>query len=589
MKVTSISRKLLTRVLSVYFVLTICVTGVQIAAEYFYTKSHINSELLTLQKTISGSLTRAVWELNTQQAIDISEGLIAIPLIKGITVTDEANNIITQLGEVLSGSNQIAQDNLTGLANFNPLSEYQSISSLSDGLFGHSFPLIFEFSGRTTTVGTVTLLSSNDVIFSRIDVGIYFLIGNAMVKTAFLVFLFLVAFTKLLTEPLQELIDQMKQLDLNDPEASKFHMINAEKNELSILEDAYNNLIDELIEFQEKLSLSERETSFANEKLDEQNLALEQEVAKKTSTLSSTLLRMEVQQKEMLTQQKQLTEENNRRRKTETTLITTNKDLKSSIQELSKAQDRLLEAEKMASLGQLSAEVSHEINTPIGISITSTSYLSDSINKLNQDINDQKLSKRTIDLFIANAQQSVALLSNNLQRSAELITSFKQVAVDQTNDKVRLISVAKYLDEIIQSIHPKLKKTTHRIKVNCDPHIEVYSHPGAIAQIIINLLINSIIHGFNEINRGEMTIDITLEHHQLIINYRDNGVGLKQDELALLFNAFYTTKGEQGGTGLGTHIIKNLVEDTLNGSIHAESKLGEGLYYQITLPDMRYS
>jgi C4-dicarboxylate-specific signal transduction histidine kinase len=298
---------------------------------------------------------------------------------------------------------------------------------------------------------------------------------------------------------------------------------------------------------------------------------------------------MEVQQKEMLTQQKQLTEENNRRRKTETTLITTNKDLKSSIQELSKAQDRLLEAEKMASLGQLSAEVSHEINTPIGISITSTSYLSDSINKLNQDINDQKLSKRTIDLFIANAQQSVALLSNNLQRSAELITSFKQVAVDQTNDKVRLISVAKYLDEIIQSIHPKLKKTTHRIKVNCDPHIEVYSHPGAIAQIIINLLINSIIHGFNEINRGEMTIDITLEHHQLIINYRDNGVGLKQDELALLFNAFYTTKGEQGGTGLGTHIIKNLVEDTLNGSIHAESKLGEGLYYQITLPDMRYS
>jgi C4-dicarboxylate-specific signal transduction histidine kinase len=589
MKVTSISRKLLTRVLSVYFVLTICVTGVQIAAEYFYTKSHINSELLTLQKTISGSLTRAVWELNTQQAIDISEGLIAIPLIKGITVTDEANNIITQLGEVLSGSNQIAQDNLTGLANFNPLSEYQSISSLSDGLFGHSFPLIFEFSGRTTTVGTVTLLSSNDVIFSRIDVGIYFLIGNAMVKTAFLVFLFLVAFTKLLTEPLQELIDQMKQLDLNDPEASKFHMINAEKNELSILEDAYNNLIDELIEFQEKLYLSERETSFANEKLDEQNLALEQEVAKKTSTLSSTLLRMEVQQKEMLTQQKQLTEENNRRRKTETTLITTNKDLKSSIQELSKAQDRLLEAEKMASLGQLSAEVSHEINTPIGISITSTSYLSDSINKLNQDINDQKLSKRTIDLFIANAQQSVALLSNNLQRSAELITSFKQVAVDQTNDKVRLISVAKYLDEIIQSIHPKLKKTTHRIKVNCDPHIEVYSHPGAIAQIIINLLINSIIHGFNEINRGEMTIDITLEHHQLIINYRDNGVGLKQDELALLFNAFYTTKGEQGGTGLGTHIIKNLVEDTLNGSIHAESKLGEGLYYQITLPDMRYS
>lgn len=589
MKVTSISRKLLTRVLSVYFILTICVTGVQIVVEYFYTKSNINSELLTLQKTIRGSLTRAVWELNTQQAIAISEGLIAIPLIKGITVTDEANNIITQLGEVLSAPKQDSQENLTQLTGISALSGHQSISSLSDGLFGHSFPLIFEFQDRTTTVGTVTLLSSNDVIFSRIDVGIYFLIGNAMVKTAFLVFLFLLAFTKLLTEPLQELIDQMKQLDLNDPEASKFHILNAEKNELSILEDAYNNLIDELVEFQEKLSLSQRETSLANDKLDEQNFALEQEVAKKTSTLSSTLLRMEVQQKEMLTQQKQLTEENNRRRKTETTLMNTNKDLKSSIHELSKAQDRLLEAEKMSSLGQLSAEVSHEINTPIGISITSTSYLSDIINKLNQDINDKKLSKRTIDLFIANAKQSVALLSNNLQRSAELITSFKQVAVDQTNDKVRIICVAKYLDEIIQSIHPKLKKTTHRIKVSCDPHIEIYTHPGAIAQIIINLLINSIIHGFNDINRGEMTIDISLENHQLIIDYRDSGIGLKPDELAQLFNAFYTTKGDKGGTGLGTHIIKNLVEDTLNGSIYAKSEIGQGLSYQITIPDMRYS
>jgi signal transduction histidine kinase len=589
MKVTSISRKLLTRVLSVYFVLTICVTGVQIVVEYFYTKSNINSELLTLQKTIRGSLTRAVWELNTQQAVAISEGLIDIPLIKGITVTDEANNIITQLGEVLSIPNQRSQENLTQLTSLTALSEHQSISSLSDGLFGHSFPLIFEFQDRTTTVGTVTLLSSNDVIFSRIDVGIYFLIGNALVKTAFLVFLFLLAFTKLLTEPLQELIDQMKQLDLNDPEASKFHILNAEKNELSILEDAYNNLIDELIEFQEKLSLSQRETNLANDKLDEQNFALEQEVAKKTSTLSSTLLRMEIQQREMLTQQKQLTEENNRRRKTEITLMNTNKDLKSSIHELSKAQDRLLEAEKMSSLGQLSAEVSHEINTPIGISITSTSYLSDIINKLNQDINDQKLSKRTIDLFIANAKQSVALLSNNLQRSAELITSFKQVAVDQTNDKVRLICVAKYLDEIIQSIHPKLKKTTHRIKVNCDPHIEIYTHPGAIAQIIINLLINSIIHGFNDINRGEMTIDISLENHQLIIDYRDNGVGLEPDALAQLFNAFYTTKGDKGGTGLGTHIVRNLVEDTLNGSIYAKSEINQGLSYQITLPDMRYS
>jgi len=580
MKRTSISRTLLTRVLSVYFILTISVTGIQIIAEYFNTKSHINSELLTLQKTISGSLTRAVWELNTQQAVDISEGLIAIPMIKGITVTDEANNVITQLGEILSTPSQTSKDS------FN---EHQSISSLAEGLFGHSFPLIFEFSGRTTTVGTVTLLSSNDVIFSRIEVGIYFLIGNAIVKTTFLVFLFSLAFTKLLTDPLQELTDQMKQLDLHDPEASKFHIMNNEKNELNILEDAYNNLIEELVEFKDKLSLSQRETNLANDKLDEQNLLLEQEVARKTSTLSSTLLRMEVQQKEMLEQQNELKAENNRRRKTESTLMTTNKELKNSILELSKAQDRLLEAEKMASLGQLSAEVSHEINTPIGISITSTSYLADIIIKLQQDITAQKLSKRTIDCFISNAQHSIKLLSNNLQRAAELITSFKQVAVDQTNDKVRLINISKYLDEIIQSIHPKLKKTSHCVKINCDPHIEIYTHPGAIAQIIINLIINSIIHGFHNINRGTINIDVTIEKQRLMILYRDNGAGIDEEQFDKLFDPFYTTQADKGGTGLGTHIIKNLVVDTLNGSIDAYSGAEGGLSYRMTLPDMRYS
>jgi hypothetical protein len=210
MKVKSISRKLLTRVLSFYFILTVSVTGIQIIAEYFNTKNHINSELLTLEKTISGSLTRAVWELNTQQAIDISEGLVAIPMIKGITVTDEANNIITQLGEVISPEKlKIENKNFNG--------ESKDISSISEGLFGHSFPLIFEFSGRTTSVGRVTLLSSNAVIFSRIEVGIYFLIGNAIVKTAFLVFLFTLAFNKLLTTPLHELTQQIRQVDLDDP------------------------------------------------------------------------------------------------------------------------------------------------------------------------------------------------------------------------------------------------------------------------------------------------------------------------------------------------------------------------------------
>lgn len=582
MKITSISRKLLTRVLSFYFILTVSVTGIQIVAEYFNTKNHINSELLTLEKTISGSLTRAVWELNTQQAIDISEGLVAIPMIKGITVTDEANNVITQLGEVISPEKiKLDSDNsLNG--------EAQGISSLTDGLFGHSFPLIFEFSGRTTSVGRVTLLSSNAVIFSRIEVGIYFLVGNAIVKTAFLVFLFTLAFNKLLTRPLQELTDQINQVDLDDPEAYKLYSMNDEKNELNVLGSAYNNLIDELVDFKDKLAISQLETNAAKDQLDEQNIQLEQEVARKTSSLSSTMLKMEVQQKELLQQKETLQDENSRRSRTEQTLMTTNKDLKSSILELNKAKERLLESEKMASLGKLSAEVSHEINTPIGISITSASYLLDLLVRLKEDLNQQKISKNNIESFIENAHQSTELLTSNLNRASELITSFKHVAVDQTSDKIRVIVVSKYLDEIIHSLHPKLKKTNHCIKIHCDESIEICSHPGAIAQVIINLVINSIIHGFENINRGEITIDISLHQQTLHLDYKDNGHGLTKEGRDKLFIPFYTTKGDQGGSGLGTHIIHNLVIDTLNGSIEVKSDDERGLSYHIEFPDMRY-
>ncbi|PCH96412.1 MAG: ATP-binding protein [Gammaproteobacteria bacterium] len=580
MKITSISRKLLTRVLSFYFILTVSVTGIQIVAEYFNTKNHINSELLTLEKTISGSLTRAVWELNTQQAVDISEGLVAIPMIKGITVTDEANNVITQLGEVIS------PDKLK-IYNNNFKLESKGVSSISEGLFGHSFPLIFEFSGRTTPVGRVTLLSSNAVIFSRIEVGIYFLLGNAIVKTAFLVFLFTLAFNKLLTTPLNELTEQIRQVDLDDPEASKLHSMNYEKNELNILEDAYNNLICELVEFKDKLAESQLETDRAKDQIDEQNLLLEQEVARKTSSLSSTMLKMEVQQKELLKQRQSLQEENARRSQTEATLTTTNKDLIRSVKELNKAKERLLEAEKMASLGKLSAEVSHEVSTPVGISITASSYLLDQMARLQQDLDQKTLSKKSVENFIKKANQSTELLTNNLNRASELLTSFKHVAVDQTSDKIRLINVSNYLDEIIQSIHPKLKKTNHCIKVHCDKNIDFYSHPGAIAQILINLILNSIMHGFEKINRGEINIDIKSDHGKLQIDYKDNGHGLNEDGMNNLFKAFYTTKEGRGGTGLGTHIIYNLVVDTLNGTIVASSEVEQGLSYHIELPDMR--
>ena len=577
MKTTSLSRKLLTRVLSFYFVLTFIVTCVQIGAEYINTKSHITSELLTLEKTFSGSLTRAVWELNTQQAIDIADGLVAIPMIKGIKVTDENNKIIAQLGLVADTETLSIESNDDNSEHY----EYFNVTSSIDGLFGHSFPLIFEFSGRTTKVGSVTLLSSNEVIFNRIQVGIYFLIGNAMVKTAALVLLFSLAFSSLLTNPLNELTEQINQFDIDDPEASKLHVINYENNELNILQNAYNNLIDELVIYKEQLALAQSKIISANSQLDEQNLMLEQEVARKTSSLSTTMLKMEMQQRELLDQQGKLQAENSRRSSTEKTLITTNHELKSYIIELNKAQERLLDAEKMAVLGNMSAEVTHEINTPIGVSITSTSYLADLLTKFKVDISDNKLSKRVLNEYTESSEQGINILLNNLARASELVTSYKQVAVDQISDKIRIVNLGKYLDEIIHSLHPKLKKTNHTIKVDCPESSEVNCHAGAISQIFTNLIINSVEHGFKELNRGVISILVQLNGEHVHITYEDNGHGLSEAQLENLFDAFYTTTANHGGSGLGTHIVHALVNDTLNGSITASSEPGKGLRYDI--------
>jgi len=583
MKITSISRKLLSRVLSVYFVLTFIVTCGQIIAEYFNTKSHITNELLTLEKTFTGSLTRAVWELNTQQAIDIAEGLIAIPMIQGISVTDENGQIIAQLGR-LTAESTIKFD-----TNGKAINKHQLISSIKDGLFGHSFPLIFEFSGRTTRVGTVELLSSNQVIFDRIEIGIYFLIGNAIIKTAFLVFLFSIAFNRLLTTPLKEMTDQIKRFDIDEPDMSKLHSMNYEANELSILESAYNNLIDELVLYKEQLNDAQQEIINTNNQLDEQNSLLEQEVAKKTSSLSSSMLELQQQKQELMKNQEKLQAENNRRRQTESTLIQTNKDLKSSVLELKRAQEMLLNTEKMASLGSLSAEISHEINTPIGVSITSTTYLADILQNIIRDIDNDSLSKRAFLEFSKNANHSIELLLTNLNRASDLITSFKQVAVDQTSNKLRKITLAKYLAEIIQSLGPKLRKTKHIITIDCPENIIIYTHAGAIAQIITNLVINSILHGFEDITQGEINISVTLNEKLVHIHYQDNGHGIAKDKLPLLFDPFYTTKASSGGTGLGTHIIYNLVTDTLNGSIEAHSEEGKGLSFDIKFLDMAAS
>ncbi|MFT4747158.1 MAG: signal transduction histidine kinase [Congregibacter sp.] len=565
-----LSRKLLARVLSVYFVLTLIVTTGQIFAEYLNAKSHIESELKTLKNTFSTSLTRAIWELNTPQAKSIALGLMELPIVEGVQIRDENSSYIADLGRT---SKLIGESITKGVVKNHP-----------GGTFGYSFPLIFEFSGRTSLVGDVTLYSSSAVIFGRIEVGIFFLIGNAIIKTAFLVFLFMSAFRNMLTNPLNELSQQITEFNLDDPESSKLDLNIQDDNELKLLETSYNKLIDEMIEFQTKLAGTQSELQQANFMLDDQNISLEEEVAKKTATLSRIMLDLEQQKDELLINQRELRQENENRQFIEDELRKRNSELATSMETIQMAKDQLVESERMASLGGLVAGIAHDVNTPLGVSVTATSFLQDRLRKLQNAYDEKKLTGNTMNSFFSDADQTITLLTNNLNRASDLISSFKQVAVDQTSEAEREVNVSEYLTEVVQSLAPNFKKTQHTIDIHCPDNLSITCAPGVLAQIVTNMIMNSLIHGFEGRVKGAIKLEISEQNNNLVMNYSDDGRGLDEETLERHFDVFFTTRRGKGGSGLGTHIMYNLVTQTLGGIIEAFSKPGQGLQYIITIP-----
>ncbi len=573
MTTTSISKSLLTSVLSVYFVLTLLVTCVQVLGEYYDTKRMLVEELQNQQSTFSNSLARSLWEFNYDQINATAEGLISIPAISGIIIRDDTGQVMVELGD--AASQQLLPDNASETFNIDE----------ANGVFGYYAPLTFEFSGQSTAVGDVTLFSTRDVAIDRIKVSLYFIIGNAIIKSTFLIVLFSFAFSRQLHRPMRDLTQQIHNFRLDDLEHSRIRLHDQRNAEFLMVEQAYNQLLDKLEDYQHDLQLTQQQLLHANRKLDEQNAMLEQDVAHKTSSLSQVLLDLERRKNELEQRQDKLMREIRQRQIIEADLREANGRLQSSLTALERAQSQLLESEKMASLGGLVAGITHDVSTPLGISITAASYLRDQMQAMNTALSERKLTQQQLQEFLQTGNDAMQLLENNLSRASDLIGSFKQVAVDQTSESVREFNLKKYLQEVIQSLRPRWKNTQHQIELDCDDSINITAPAGAFAQIFTNLIVNSLFHGFEAQVRGHIQIVVkAVDDQQLQFIYRDNGKGLTAEQMEKLFDPFFTTKRQQGGSGLGTHIIRNLVTQTLHGTINASSEVGKGLTYEFTIP-----
>jgi two-component system, NtrC family, sensor kinase len=259
-------------------------------------------------------------------------------------------------------------------------------------------------------------------------------------------------------------------------------------------------------------------------------------------------------------------------------------DLEQALNELHMMQDKLVEAKKMAALGSLVAGIAHEINTPVGTSITLASTLMDETQLLLDAVDAGQLKRSLLNNYCEIAQESTSLILSNLNRAGELVQSFKQVAVDQSILDQRTFKIKPYLEEVIISLSPQFRYSSHHVTVRGDDAISIHSYPGAIAQIATNLVTNSLAHAYSNGESGQLYFDVTQEDEYVIIEYSDNGCGITKKVLSKIFEPFFSTARSKGGTGLGLHIVYNLVTQKLQGRIDVQSEVDKGTQFKIVLP-----
>ena len=261
-----------------------------------------------------------------------------------------------------------------------------------------------------------------------------------------------------------------------------------------------------------------------------------------------------------------------------------NAELAATLRRLKAAQEQLVTTEKMASLGGLVAGVAHEINTPVGVGVTAVSSMSSRIIDVRNKYQAGELGHRELNDFLDNTQQHCELLLSNLSRAAELVSSFKQVAVDQSADDLREFDLGVYLSEVWRSLSPQLKGTSLRYDMSVNDDIRVFNYPGALSQVLTNLVMNSITHGYERGEEGHLQLDVRHDGGEVELVYRDDGRGIAPEHLGQVFEPFFTTRRGRGGSGLGMHIVYNLVTGQLLGSIELHSEPGCGVEVKIRFP-----
>lgn len=418
--------------------------------------------------------------------------------------------------------------------------KFTKLESLIEPKFGEShLELIRPITYDSKIIGYLYLRGSlkalNDRIYNSLYLKIAVLIASLLVS-----FMLALKFQRNITAPLEELVQLFKRV-ANE----KDYAVRAPKQtlqELSTLSTSFNTMLDRIHSTIEKQQTAETEIRQLNQNL-------EDKVSQRTIALKNA-----------------------------------NSELMNTLEKLHQYQNQLVENEKMASLGDMVAGIAHEVNTPIGLGVTASTLLMDRLKEVQNKLADKKLTAQQLNKFLNDGEENLAIIYRNLNRAAELISSFKQVAVDQSSESNREFGVYQLIQEVLLSLRPKLKTKQHEIIVECDETLIIESKPGPLNQILINLIMNSLIHAFEQTETGQIKINIKYLSGKLNFVYSDNGKGINDQLRKRIFDPFVTTKRGEGGSGLGMHLVYNLITQALAGNISVTSKEGEGIQFDINFP-----
>ncbi|GAA4255723.1 hypothetical protein GCM10022293_43530 [Azospirillum formosense] len=278
------------------------------------------------------------------------------------------------------------------------------------------------------------------------------------------------------------------------------------------------------------------------------------------------------------------------RKYAEKALVAAKEAAERALHDLRQTQRSLVQAEKLASLGALVAGVAHEINTPVGVGVTAASHLCEQARQFKAGLADGQLRRRDLEEFVDRVEEGGSIILGNLERACTLVQSFKQVAVDQTSEVLRPFELRGYLDGVLGSLAPQLKGTGHRVTLDCPDGLVMDSYPGALSQVVSNLVINALLHAFRPDVPGTIAITARTDGPlpagatSLVLDVADDGRGIPPDHIERIFEPFFTTRRAEGGSGLGLHIVHNIVTGTLGGRIAVASQPGAGCRFTLHLP-----